>query len=151
MSDTADVVPLLGEQRVIDAEIAIHHLLVRLFHSLDRHRFEALPLLFAESGEWRRPDGILTGRASIARFLRDRDNSHTMRHVLSNVWVSALEVSSATFAASVTVFADAGAPAPALAPPLYRLGRIRDVSGVALRSGSGWLLSQLAIDRVFKD
>ena len=151
MNNELDPITNIAQPNLAEAEMAAQQLLVRLFYCLDRQRFDPLPRLFAENAEWQRADGTLKGRGGIAKFLGERDNSQMMRHVLTNVWVSAVSTEAATFSATVTVFADAGAASPPPAPPLYRLGRVRDVSGEVRRTAQGWLLWRLAIDKVFKE
>lgn len=72
----------------IAAECAIREVIVGYCRCVDVFDDAALVQLFTEDGEWDRPGQmLLKGRGSIGVFLKGRDRSVTIRHVISNVLI----------------------------------------------------------------
>lgn len=81
-------------------DFAIREVIVGYCRCVDVFDDTTLVKLFTEDGEWARPgQTLLKGREQIRAFLKNRDRSVTIRHVISNVMV---EVTSADIASALS-------------------------------------------------
>lgn len=137
MSEPAAPVPLHGLEAVDPAVvIALQQLCAAYFRCADDTP-EGVGELFASDGVLTLGSLVLTGRAAIERFFRDRYASmradgRTTRHAACNFLVIAMDGARATIQSTVLVYSGAGAlPLPATLP-----AGIVDFSDVCVRDTS---------------
>jgi crotonobetainyl-CoA:carnitine CoA-transferase CaiB-like acyl-CoA transferase len=90
----------------------------------------------------------LRGADAILAALGQRSTTQTVRHVVTNVEVTALDADTAKSLLYVTAYQhDTGEPAPA--PPVIRSPSLA-VPGELVRTEDGWRISSLTMTRVFE-
>ena len=94
----------------------------RFFHTLDTRRYDHLLDLFTDDCRWLRQGQWLEGKAAVRAALEARAADVETRHVLSNVYVSAVEDQAVEVEAYMTAYrypaVQPGAAPPRIAGPL---------------------------------
>jgi hypothetical protein len=79
-------------------------LIHQLFYFLDEADYPKLVALFLPQGTWKRQGELLTGHVQILSALSKRPATQRIRHVISNVFLSATEPTSVTLTAYMTAY-----------------------------------------------
>jgi hypothetical protein len=129
------------EARAIEWDCA--QILIRFFNELDAWCYGDMVKLFAPDGVWHRQGRALRGAEAILAVLAQRSTTQTVRHVVTNVQVTALDADTAKS------LHDTGEQATA--PPVIRSpSLLLAVPGELTRTDEGWRISSLTMTRVFE-
>lgn len=113
------------------------------FSHLDERRYEALAAMFLPQGRWLRQGRWVEGRAAIAQALQARPASMRVRHVISNVLVSASSPDEMRVEAYLTAYRQLEGQAPSLFS-------INTVANTFQRSAGEWMLAEQQLVREFE-
>ena len=102
---------------------------------LDNRRYDDMANLFLPQGRWLRQGRWLEGREAILGALGARPASMKVRHVITNILVTAVAADEAHVEAYMTAYRQLGNEAPALF-------RINLVSNVYRLVGGAWMLAE---------
>ncbi|WP_167784595.1 nuclear transport factor 2 family protein [Ramlibacter rhizophilus] len=117
--------------------------LYALISHLDERRYEEIADMFVPQGRWLRQGRWLEGREAILAGLRARPADMRVRHLFSNVWVTAVEGDEARAEATMTAFRQL----PGRPPELFTINRVHTVF---CRDGDGWLIREQQMVREFE-
>ena len=142
-------VTLSREQaRAIEWDCA--QLLIRFFNEFDAWRYQDMVKLFAPDGVWHRQGKALKGADAILSALAERSSTQTVRHVVTNIQVTALDRETAVSLLYVTAYqhdtGEKGTATPVIRSPSLLLA----VPGELVRTEDGWRISSLTMTRVFE-
>jgi hypothetical protein len=117
-------------------------LIHRFYYYLDESRYDDLVAAFRADGVWHRQGKALKGHAQIMAAMEERPRTQRTRHVISNVFVSESDTSSATLIAYMTAyrFDDGTMRSPPYkidSPFRFNLVKIRFV-----RDGAQWRIAE---------
>ena len=90
------------EARAIEWDCA--QILIRFFNEFDGWRYREMVALFAPDGVWHRQGRALRGAEAILAVLAQRSTTQTVRHVVTNVQVTALDADTAKSLLYVTAY-----------------------------------------------
>ena len=126
-------------------------LMVRSFVLLDDRRYEPLAGLFGDDGEWVRGGKPCVGSQEIVRSLNERPNDIVIRHLLTNVDVSATGPDSAEGVGYFLVYKAKGdGGLPPLPAPLASPEMVAEVHDRYQRRGGEWRIKQRKTKRIFE-
>jgi hypothetical protein len=117
--------------------------LYALISHLDERRYEEIAGMFVPQGRWLRQGRWLEGREAILAGLRARPSEMRVRHVFSNVWVTAIDGDEARAEATMTAFRQL----PGRPPELFTINRVHTVF---CREGGTWLIREQQMVREFE-
>jgi hypothetical protein len=124
-------------------------LLIRFFNEFDAWRYQDMVKLFTPDGVWHRQGKALVGADAILSALEERSITQTVRHVVTNIQVTALDEDTAESLLYVTAYQhDTGETATA-APVIRSPSLLLTVPGKLVRTEEGWRISSLTMTRVF--
>lgn len=136
------------QARAIEWDCA--QILVRFFNEFDAWRYREMVKLLAPDGVWHRQGRALKGADAILAVLEQRSTTQTVRHVVTNVEVTALDADRAKSLLYVTAYQhDTGEKAAAV-PVIRSPSLLLVVPGELVRTQDGWKISSLTMTRVFE-
>lgn len=113
------------------------------FSHLDERRYEDLAAMFLPQGRWLRQGRWVEGRAAIVQALQARPASMRVRHLLSNVLVTAHSPDEMRVEAYLTAYRQLEGQAPSLFS-------INTVANTFQRSAGEWMLAEQQLVREFE-
>ena len=113
------------------------------FGHLDERRYEELAAMFLPEGRWLRQGQWIEGRAAILAAMRARPATMRVRHVISNVLVTARSPDEAEVHAYMTAYRRMEGQPPALFS-------INLVDNLFRRQGGEWVLAEQQLVREFE-
>ena len=113
------------------------------FSHLDERRYEELAAIFLPDGRWLRQGHWLDGRDPILVAMKARPATMRVRHIISNVVVTARSADEAEVRAYMTAYRGLEGQAPALFS-------INLVGNVFLRQAGRWMLAEQQLVREFE-
>ena len=126
-------------------------LMVRSFVLLDGRQYEPLAGLFGDTGEWVRGGKPCIGSKEIMQSLNERPGDIVIRHLLTNVDVSALGPDSAEGVGYFLVYKAKGdGGLPPLPAPLASPEMVAEVHDRYERGGGAWRIKQRKTRRIFE-
>ncbi len=134
-------------ERAIEWDCA--QLLTRFFNEFDRFNYAAMADLFAPDGIWHRQGKALQGTSAIIAALEPRSRTQSVRHVVTNIEVTASSETEAVFTLYVTAYmhdsGDKTVPAKVRAPYLMLV-----VPGTLAKWGEDWKIATMSMNREFE-
>ena len=126
-------------------------LMVRSFVLLDGRQYESLAGLFGVDGEWVRGGKPCVGAGEIMQSLNERPADIVIRHLLTNVDVSALGPDSAEGVGYFLVYKAKGdGGLPPLPAPLVAPEMVAEVHDRYQRRDGEWRIKQRKTKRIFE-
>ena len=113
------------------------------FSHLDERRYEDLAAMFLPQGRWLRQGRWVEGRAGVVQALQARPASLRVRHLLSNVLVTAHSPDEMRVEAYLTAYRQLEGQAPSLFS-------INTVANTFQRSAGEWMLAEQQLVREFE-
>ncbi|MCW5643108.1 MAG: nuclear transport factor 2 family protein [Rhodoferax sp.] len=125
--------------------------LLRFYDRFDRWDYEGMLDLCTMDGVWQRAGKELRGRDAIVSELKQRSRTQTVRHVLTNILVSAVDPAHANASCYLTAYRhDDGRMGNDDVPPVISLpAMLVLVTAQMLHSPQGWQISRQTMRRVF--
>lgn len=126
-------------------------LLIRFFNAFDAFRYDEMAAMFAPDGVWHRQGKALHGRAAILAALDERSATQTVRHVVTNIDVTASAADDAQFLLYLTAYADDRGVAPDGEPPIIAAPfLLLTVPGSCVRIDGKWRIADMTMTRTFR-
>ena len=110
----------------------------KFYNALDQRQYDVLVNCFTEDGVWKRQGKELEGREKIMEAMEDRSENLVIRHVVTNIEVSIIDVNEAETSEYVTIYRFDGDEKLEGPAPLDGPGVIFLYQDKMLRTEAGW-------------
>ncbi|CAN5688618.1 hypothetical protein BH11PSE7_BH11PSE7_35900 [soil metagenome] len=149
--DNTAAAPATPERSIARAiEWDCSQLLLRFYDCFDNFDYAGMAALFTQGGVWHRAGKALAGREAIVAELDKRPRTQTMRHVVSNLLVTAHTAQEASASCYITAYRhDDGKPSssvPVIASPYLMLVATARFT----RTPDGWQMTEQVMKREFE-
>lgn len=125
-------------------------LMLRFYDAFDAWDYAGMAALFAPDGVWQRAGKTLAGREAIVAELQQRPTTQVVRHVLSNLLVTAANADQAQARFYITVYRHDGGTARSIPAPLQAPAMLLVVNARLVRHSEGWRILHQAMAREFE-
>jgi hypothetical protein len=124
-------------------DLAVQHLVFRLFYCLDTRDYAGVAAAFHEDGVWLRQGKRLVGPAEIIKALEGRSSTMVIHNVITNLFYESVNDRRGKVTCYLTAYRhDNGKPASGPAP-LAAPAQVGFCHGEVSQVNSKWRLSQL--------
>lgn len=130
-------------QATVEDVVQLTQRLNAFFGHLDERRYDELAAIFLPEGRWLRQGQWLEGRAAILAAMKARPATMQVRHIITNVVVTARSADDAEVQAYMTAYRRLENQAPALFS-------INLVGNVFRRQAGRWMLAEQQLVREFE-
>jgi uncharacterized protein (TIGR02246 family) len=144
------VVATLSREQARAIEWDCTQLLIRFFNAFDAWRYREMVELFAPDGVWHRQGKPLRGRDAILSALEQRSTTQTVRHVVTNIQVTAVDDATADTLLYVTAYQHDTGEKSTATPVIRAPSLLLTVPGTLVSTEGGWRISSLTMTRVFE-
>jgi len=123
--------------------------LYRFFYLFDQFLYDDAAGLFAPDGVWNRQGKALRGPAQVVAAMNQRSTTQTVRHVVTNVLVTAIDEATAEMVLYLTAYQyDSGTKA-ATPPTIRSPSLLLVVPGRLVKTGGDWRIAEMTMNREF--
>ena len=137
------------ERRAVEADCT--KLMRQSVVFLDRRQYEPLARLFGPDGEWVRGGKPYAGFDAIMGSLNERAENMLIRHLLTNIVVTAEDEARATGIGYFLVFKALGEDGePPLPAPLTSPSMVAEMRDTYRRGPEGWYIARRETARIFE-
>lgn len=124
--------------------------LLRFYDCFDSFDYASMAALFTQDGVWHRAGKALTGREAIATELEKRSRTQTMRHVVTNLLVTAHTAREASASCYITAYRHDDGKPPSTVPVITSPYLMLVATARFTQTPQGWLMAQQVIKREFE-
>jgi hypothetical protein len=139
----------LGREEARAAEWDCGQVLTRFFNEFDLFHYDEMARLFAPDGVWHRQGKALVGHDAILEALHERSPTQTVRHVITNIQITAVDHDRAESLLYVTAYTNDTGAKPAAPPMIRSPSLLLTVPGRLVRTDAGWRIASLTMTRTF--